>query len=466
MRQKLFTMIAMLLMAASGAWAQGTVTLKEGPEDADKWEIKTGETTVEPGVTEVEEGSTVTLTYTGNRKVKSVRARMMDQREQPLTLEAIEDGTITFENNATGGVTYRINGGDPQTINAGTTKEIAVTAKDKVTFFGDNETYRGNNSASNISSTADFYAYGNIMSLINSTDYKNATTLTGKRTFLNLFQNNTHLKSHPTKALLLPATTLTESCYYSMFWGCTGLTSAPALPAITMAENCYSNMFNGTGLKEAPELPAKTLAKCCYTAMFYGCTNLKETPELPATTMAEICYSMMFMGCTGLTELPKLPATTLAENCYDEMFGGCTGIETIPEDYLPATKLEEGCYEMMFKGCKNLSNVPTDLLPATTLAEDCYSNMFQACTNLTDAPDLPAPTLVNGCYRNMFHDCSKLSKLKCLATENLDEGYNSDWLIGTPNNSSCVFTKDPGANWFRDNGSMGIPDQWAVVNNE
>ena len=417
----------------------GTVTLKEGTVDADKWEIKTGETTVEPGVTKVEEGSTVTLTYTGNRKVKSVTARIIDPLEQPLTLEAIENGTITFENNAAGSVTYRINGGEEQTINAGTSKGISVTAKDKVTFFGDNETYSIGNGTSKFSSTADYYAYGNIMSLINSTDYKNATTLTGTRTFVDLFYKNIHLKSHPTKALLLPATTLTDDCYFTMFHDCTGLTSAPALPAKSLATSCYDNMFG-------------------------GCTSLKEAPDLPATTLAEHCYNAMFYKCESLTELPKLSATALAKGCYSMMFYHCTGIETIPKDYLPVTKLEKECYSDMFRGCTKLSNVPTDLLPATTLAEYCYMLMFMGCSEMTVAPDLPAPTLVDGCYRNMFTDCSKLSQLKCLAEGFTDETYTNGWLTGTPNNSTCIFTVAPGAYWDRDDGSKGIPDQWTVVN--
>jgi len=50
--------------------------------------------------------------------------------------------------------------------------------------------------------------------------------------------------------------------------------------------------------------------------MFYGCTGLTTAPELPATTLASNCYSSMFNGCTGLTTAPELPATTLPDSCY------------------------------------------------------------------------------------------------------------------------------------------------------
>ena len=39
MKQKLLTIFALLLTIATSAWAQGTVTIKEGTADADKWTI-------------------------------------------------------------------------------------------------------------------------------------------------------------------------------------------------------------------------------------------------------------------------------------------------------------------------------------------------------------------------------------------------------------------------------------------
>ena len=97
-------------------------------------------------------------------------------------------------------------------------------------------------------------------------------------------------------------TTLATYCYYSMFSGCTGLTSAPDLPATTLATNCYTSMFSRcTGLTSAPELPATTLASNCYRSMFQGCTGLTSAPDLPATTLATYCYYSMFKGCTGLS---------------------------------------------------------------------------------------------------------------------------------------------------------------------
>ena len=163
----------------------------------------------------------------------------------PLTLEAIGNGTITFKNRAAGNVMYKVDNGATQTIAPGADGNIPVTAGQKVTLFGNNATYSPSNSSedSNISSTTDFYAYGNIMSLINSNNYNTETRLTASYTFSGLFTDNTNLHSHPSIPLLLPATTLTENCYDGMFYGCSNLTTAPVLPAKTLVKECYNDMF-------------------------------------------------------------------------------------------------------------------------------------------------------------------------------------------------------------------------------
>ena len=101
------------------------------------------------------------------------------------------------------------------------------------------------------------------------------------------------------------------------------------------------------------DLEQTKLANYCYYSMFQGCTGLTSAPELPATTLASGCYRQMFYGCTGLTSAPELPATTLAAYCYAYMFQGCTGLTSAPE--LPATTLKTYCYGYMFKDCENIS---------------------------------------------------------------------------------------------------------------
>ncbi len=253
----------------------------------------------------------------------------------PLTLEAAANGAVvTFTNKASGPVTYKVNGGTAQTIASGDSEDITLNALgDKVEIFGNNTVY-GNtgsiSSNSNISCSSDCYIYGNIMSLISSTGFETANTLTGTYAFAYLFYDNTKLKNKSGAALLLPATTLSEGCYRDLFAGCTSLTIAPALPATTMAYYCYCEMFYGcTGITTAPVLSATTLSEACYTHMFENCTGLINAPDLPAIDMERNCYNSMFTGCTSLAHAPDLPAETLEFGCYSFMFMDCTSLNSI-----------------------------------------------------------------------------------------------------------------------------------------
>ena len=341
-----------------------------------------------------------------NNEVRGVSAipsgwTINTDRFTPLTFEAKEAGaTVTYTLNDTKPVQYSLNGGTWTDYDGAIT---LAAVGDKVSFQGNNASY--NSDGAKFTCSEDCYLYGNIMSLVDADNYATATTLTESYTFSRMFFINSHIKNHASKDLVLPATTLTKSCYAFMFEGCTGLTSAPVLPATTLASSCYMRMFTGcTGLTSAPALPVTTLALGCYSNMFQGCTGLTSAPALPATTLTDLCYSSMFSFCTGLTSAPELPATTLADNCYSYMFYNCTGLTTAPE--LPVTTLTNNCYEAMFQGCTGLTSAPA--LPATTLTGYCYEAMFQGCTGLTSAPELPATTLAEGCYYEMFKNCTSL----------------------------------------------------------
>ena len=258
---------------------------------------------------------------------------MVDCSRIPLTFEAIEEGakvTFTLASKVTGVVQYSTDGSTWSGYSSGTAITL-TNVGDIVMFRGDNAGYYVSpTDYSHFSCSAACSVYGNIMSLVSSTDFAAATTLTAVNAFCSLFTGVSNLRSDASKALVLPATTLANGCYFSMFSGCTGLSSAPALPATTLAYACYYGMFQGcTGLTSAPALPATTLAKYCYEHMFNTCSNLKSAPDLPATTLAENCYHNMFYGCTDLKSAPDLPATTLAEGCYYGMFYLCSGLNRI-----------------------------------------------------------------------------------------------------------------------------------------
>ena len=216
-----------------------------------------------------------------------------------LTFTAEEAGsTVTLNVDTGNNFQYDLNGTGLTGYTPGTTITLA-NAGDYVRFCGTGTTFDYSNSK-RVSLTGKVACSGNVMSL--RLDYD------GK------------------------VQGLEDYCFFCMFYGCTGLTSAPELPETELKRYCYSYMFSGcTNLTKAPELPATNLAESCYDNMFDGCTSLTELPALPATTLAESCYSYMFNGCTSLTELPALPATTLQSSCYYGMFSGCKNIRISDE---------------------------------------------------------------------------------------------------------------------------------------
>lgn len=405
-------------------------------------------------------------------------------------------------------------GGVPGTIMAELDKDEKILVKGNNSAYGYyNESEQTCFENCNFWADKNCYVYGNIMSLTDEDDYSVADAVSDYA-FAFFFSDYecdldwSWVLSKEGEKLLLPATTLADSCYSDMFVGCTGLTSAPELPATTLAEYCYYNMFRGctnlsqatqlpattlaiycyccmfsycTSLTTVPELPATTLAEGCYESMFSGCSSLTTAPDLPATTMQDYCYSTMFSECASLIAAPTLPATTLASNCYGSMFRDCTSIIVPPE--LPATTLVEYCYNTMFSGCTSLATAPvlpattmqnscysamfigcTSLtvapeLPATTLVQSCYGSMFSGCTSLTVAPELPATTLVSNCYFAMFSGCTNLSYIKAMFTTTPGNSYTKDWAKNV--NGTGTFVKNSAATW-NVTGDNGVPAGWTV----
>ena len=314
-----------------------------------------------------------------NGKYYEIGVRMQpDASYMPLTIEATDDATtVTFQNKAAGSVTYRIDGGAANTIDYNSSEDIVLSTGQTVAFYGDNASYYTfSYGYSHISCDKDCYIYGNVMSLISSTDFASVTTLTGEKNFCNLFEtsDSEHLLSHPTKDIVLSATTLTDHCYASTFKGCSGLTTAPDLPATTLAPYCDNRIFSGCGFATAPALPATTMVEGCYMTMFELCKSLTEAPVLHSTDLALTCYSNMFHTCTSLTTAPDLPATTLAEGCYYSMFYNCSNLTVAP--VLPAAKVLNESYDNMFCGCTSLSSL-------TILATDLGSGIAAFLPSVT-----------------------------------------------------------------------------------
>ena len=316
---------------------------------------------------------------------------------------ATNSGTFTFNGND---IDYSLDSGATWTTLSNGNATPTITAGSSILWKAGGLTPTSGSGIGTFSSTANFTAAGNVMSLLYGDNFENQTSLSGK-----------------------------DYALRNLFAGCTTLTN-------------IDNM----------SLPARTLSTSCYRGMFSGCTSLTSVVNLvlSATTLAENCYNRMFYGCTSLTTAPELPATTLAENCYDSMFYGCTSLTTAPE--LSATTLVRRCYYNMFNRCTSLTTAPE--LPATTLAIGCYYSMFYQNTSLTTSPVLSAETLVQDCYRQMFYNCRSLNKIICLATDISASNCTNNWVSNVA--ASGTFYKASGmSSWTT--GNSGIPTSWTLV---
>ena len=286
--------------------------------------------------------------------------------QTPLTFEAATAGAnVTFTVKIATGVEYSTDGKNWSAYTSGTAITLA-NAGDKVMFRGTNATYADSdiNKSSSITCDADCYIYGNIMSLIKKENFESETTLTGDRTFQNMFKDNIHIKNHTdaTKYLVLPATKMTLWCYSSMFNGCTGLTKTPVINVDCDGKNgCMKHMFNNcdnlTTIAEGSRISGDMGANCCEN-MFSGCDKLASVPSdlLPSTSLANYCYQGMFQGCKELTNTPKLPAPTanLSTKCYYKMFEQCSKLNEawVKADY---TTSENKCTDMFRNSGVNAS---------------------------------------------------------------------------------------------------------------
>lgn len=207
---------------------------------------------------------------------------------------------------------------------------------------------------------------------------------------------NTRIKDAPK----LPAKSIGELAYNSMFYQCSDLSGASDLPAKTIRTNSYGSMYRDcTSLVKPPKILANELVgEKQMTRMFENCTALSSSPELFSTTLANSCYYRMFYNCTNLIDVSPIHAEYQAPSACQSMFWQCTSLSAAPELY--STHLAKHCYYWMFENCSSLI-IPCEL-PATTLAPYCYQHMFTNCVNLQYAPELRAMEIPQGAYSVMF----------------------------------------------------------------
>lgn len=193
--------------------------------------------------------------FQDNKYYYTVNVKMFDPFSTPLTIEAVVDDNendVSFINYS-GTLYYSFDNSSWQEY----TYTIDLKEKGQKVYFKGDDITNSSTDVTQIICRGNCYVYGNIMSLIDKDNFAQTTVLSYSNTFSRLFYdegNSVHIYSHPSKELVLPATTLTPACYNEMFRGCSNLVRAPELPAseltYSLQNNAYSGMFiNCSSLK-------------------------------------------------------------------------------------------------------------------------------------------------------------------------------------------------------------------------
>lgn len=186
-------------------------------------------------------------------------------------------------------ISYSLNSGSSWTVVDHNQHTVTVHSGETIMWRG--YAMNPSNGIGQFNSSGDTWEVeGNIMSLLYFDNFSGQTSLSsyGINVFRRLFGNCWGLIS--AENLILPATTLVQGCYWSMFLNCSSLTTAP-------------------------QLPATTLTSCCYQEMFHDCTSLTTAPTLSATTLQYQSYLDMFQGCSSLNSITCLATDVSADFC-------------------------------------------------------------------------------------------------------------------------------------------------------
>jgi len=250
---------------------------------------------------------------------------MMAEKEY-FTIEAIEDNTKVYflahmDNNGDGVILQVEISTDLETWTKKSSSYdspgallTTLNAGQKLFIRGNNSTYgceddEDDPNGSSIYCDKDFYAYGNMMSLIDGDNaIKGIHANTPGEYMFSCFFKDTNVCSHPTKNLVLPLKSLPDNAYNRMFYHCTKLKRAPNILATTQGILSMYNMFsNCTSLEVAPRKLYINSVRNPYgispiSGTFYNCTSLKKSPIIFIDDIDQVYFS----GCTNLKEIINL----------------------------------------------------------------------------------------------------------------------------------------------------------------
>ena len=397
------------------------------------------------------------------------RGPAVDDITKPLTFKAIQDGSTvmlqksgsiysSFQTSRDGGNTW---------VNYTIGASITLNTGDEVSFRVSARQTQNYNKYFQFKMTGKIEAWHNVMSMIESVNFathKNAE----KYAFYGLFDSCTSL----TKAPVLPANRLNDSCYKFMFSGCRSLTKAPELPATYLPDSCYHSMFSGCRSLKEVRIAATTtnstnalkewLKDVSATGDFYCDSNATIFPTgasgIPENwrrlninevdpTVDDFTKPLTFRATQdgskvtlskygspdGAFQTSRDGGNTWTDYTIDTAIALNTGEEV---SFRAKTNRTSGqsrqihFYFTMTGKIEAWHNVMSlyrtnDFATYNTMVESAFNGLFSGCKSLVKAPKLPSTTLATDCYEFMFAGCQSLTKAPELPATTLVYGCYS-----------------------------------------
>ena len=331
-----------------------------------------------------------------------------------------------------------------------------LNTDDKVLIKGSNASYGTASYYCNINTSNTCKVEGNIMSLIYGDNFKGQTSLTETYTFRNLFGSNNFTSA---ENLVLPATTLTNYCYYRMFIWKSNLQIPPKeLPAITLSTSSYEEMFAYcSSLTIAPVIKATVGANSCCKKMFMMCSSLTKAPDLLFDDMMYVIggFVSMFENCTSLNFVKCLASSTSLTHEYDWLLGvsatgtfikkdntswsrGSSGIPTGWNVYnasqdvpamkydIPASPVQSNWNESDSSSLAYIQNKPT--IPAAPVQSDWNESDSSSLAYIQNKPTIPAAQVQSDWNQS---DNTAVDYIKNKPTSFGDTNYDIDvmWML-------------------------------------
>ena len=195
---------------------------------------------------------------------------------------------------------------------------------------------------------------------------------------------------------------------YSMFLGCSGLTSLDVSKFDTSNVTDMSGMFSScSGLASLDVSNFNTSNVTGMSSMFSSCRGLTSLDLSKLDTSNVTGMSSMFSSCSRLTNLDVSKFDTSKVTSMNRMFWHCSGLTSLDLSKFDTSKVND--MSSMFSDCSKLTSL--DVSKFNTSKVTSMGAMFSDCSKLTslDVSKFDTSNVTN--MKWMFYWCQKLTNL-------------------------------------------------------